>query len=147
MKINGDSGTAKNGELKFYYTCSNKKRFRGCRKNSVRKERLEKLVIDTTLKLLNTPENISLLAEEIVKLNEQITKEQSILNLLTAERAKLQKPLDNIMKAIEEGIITSTTKARMNELENSLAEVNMRIAAEECKLERVYSIPSYGSPQ
>jgi len=136
MKINGDSGTAKNGEMKFYYTCSNKKRFRGCRKNSVRKERLEKLVIDTTLRLLNTPENVSLLAEEIVKLNDQITKEQSILNLLTAERAKLQKSLDNIMKAIEEGIITSTTKARMNELENSLAEVNMKIAAEECKLER-----------
>ena len=136
MKINGDSGTAKNGEMKFYYTCSNKKRFRGCVKNSVRKERLEKLVIDTTLRLLNTPENVSLLAEEIVKLNEQITKEQSILNLLAAERAKLQKSLDNIMKAIEEGIITSTTKARMNELENSLAEVNMKIAAEECKLER-----------
>ena len=43
---------------------------------------------------MNTPENVSLLAEEIVKLNEQITKEQSILNLLTAERAKLQKSLD-----------------------------------------------------
>ena len=136
MKINGDSGTAKNGEMKLYYTCSNKKRFRGCRKNSVRKERLEKIVIDTTLRLLNTPENVSLLAEEIVKLNEQITKEQSILNLLIAERAKLQKSLDNIMKAIEEGIITSTTKARMNELENSLADINMKIAAEECKLER-----------
>ena len=136
MKINGDSGTAKNGEMKFYYTCSNKKRFRGCRKNSVRKERLEKLVIDTTLRLLNTPQNISLLSDEIVKLNEQITKEQSILNLLTAERSKLQKSLDNIMKAIEEGIITSTTKARMNELEEKLAEINMKIAAEECKLER-----------
>ena len=85
---------------------------------------------------MNTPENVSLLAEEIVKLNEQITKEQSILNLLTAERAKLQKSLDNIMKAIEEGIITSTTKARMNELEEKLAEINMKIAAEECKLER-----------
>ena len=40
------------------------------------------------------------------------------------------------MKAIEEGIITSTTKARMNELENALMEINMKIAAEECKLER-----------
>ena len=136
MKINGDSGTAKNGEMKFYYTCSNKKRFRGCRKNSIRKERLEKLVIDTTLRLLNTPQNISLLSDEIVKLNEQISKEQSILNLLTTERTKLQKSLDNIMKAIEEGIITSTTKARMNELENALMEINMKIAAEECKLER-----------
>ena len=136
MKINGDSGTAKSGEMKFYYTCSNKKRFRGCSKTSLKKEVLEKCVIDATLKLLNTPEKISGLANEVVKLNEQISKEQSILNLLISERAKIQKSLDNVMIAIEEGIITSTTKARMTELENSLAEINMKIAAEECKLER-----------
>ncbi len=40
------------------------------------------------------------------------------------------------MRAIEEGIITPTTKARMNELENALSEINMKIAAEECKIER-----------
>ncbi|MBR3875416.1 MAG: recombinase family protein [Clostridia bacterium] len=136
MKINGDSGTAKSGEMKFYYTCSNKKRFRGCSKTSLKKEALEKCVIDATLKLLNTPEKISRLADEVVKLNEQISKEQSILNLLISERAKIQKSLDNVMIAIEEGIITSTTKARMTELENSLAEINMKIAAEESKLDR-----------
>ena len=65
-----------------------------------------------------------------------ISKEQSILNLLISERAKIQKSLDNVMIAIEEGIITSTTKARMTELENSLAEINMKIAAEESKLDR-----------
>ena len=113
MKINGDSGTAKSGEMKFYYTCSNKKRFRGCSKTSLKKEALEKCVIDATLKLLNTPEKISSLADEIVKLNEQISKEQSILNLLISERAKIQKSLDNVMIAIEEGIITSTTKAKI----------------------------------
>lgn len=56
--------------------------------------------------------------------------------MLISERAKIQKSLDNVMIAIEEGIVTSTTKTRMTELENSLAEINMRIAAEECKLER-----------
>ena len=40
------------------------------------------------------------------------------------------------MIAIEEGIITSTTKARMTELEKSFAEINMKIAAEESKLDR-----------
>ena len=56
--------------------------------------------------------------------------------MLISERAKIQKSLDNVMIAIEEGIITSTTKARMTELENSLAEINMKIAAEESKLDR-----------
>ena len=40
------------------------------------------------------------------------------------------------MRAIEEGILTPTTKARMNELENSLADINIKISAEEVKLER-----------
>ena len=69
-------------------------------------------------------------------MQDEISKEQSILNLLISERAKIQKSLDNVMIAIEEGIITSTTKARMTELENSLAEINMKIAAEESKLDR-----------
>ena len=69
-------------------------------------------------------------------MQDEISKEQSILNLLISERAKIQKSLDNIMIAIEEGIITSTTKARMNELENAFSEINMKIAAEESKLDR-----------
>ena len=40
------------------------------------------------------------------------------------------------MQAIEEGIFTPTTKARMNELEGSIAELDGKIAAEETKLER-----------
>jgi DNA invertase Pin-like site-specific DNA recombinase len=136
MKINGDSGTSTNGETKFYYTCSKKKRFRGCHQKSFRKDDVEKMIIDATVGLLNTPENISKISEEIVKLHEQISREQSLLHLLTDERAQLQKTLDNVMKAIEEGIITPTTKSRMTELENSIAEINVKISAEENKLER-----------
>ena len=40
------------------------------------------------------------------------------------------------MRAIEEGIITPTTKSRMTEIEAALAEINMKISAEESKVER-----------
>ena len=73
---------------------------------------------------------------EIVSLHNQITKEQSVLHLLQDERAKIQTTLNNVMRAIEEGILTPTTKARMNELENQLADINIKISAEEAKLER-----------
>lgn len=39
------------------------------------------------------------------------------------------------MKAIEQGIITATTKSRMDELERQLAETENKITIEECKLQ------------
>ena len=92
--------------------------------------------INETIKLLSDPENISKIADEIIALHSQITREQSVLHLLQDERAKIQTTLNNVMRAIEEGILTPTTKARMNELENSLADINIKISAEEAKLER-----------
>ena len=95
MKINGDSGTSHTGVKKFYYTCSNKKRFRKCNKTSIKKDEMEQMVFDYTLKMFDSPETISKIADEIIQLHNQMTKEQSILHLLDEERAKLQKSLNN----------------------------------------------------
>ena len=136
MKINGDSGTSHTGAKKFYYTCSNKKRFRKCNKTSIKKDEMEQMVFDYTLKMFDSPETISKIADEIIQLHNQMTKEQSILHLLNEERAKLQKSLNNLMIAIEEGVLTPTTKARVNELEALIAETDMKIFVEQSKLER-----------
>ena len=136
MKINGDSGTSHTGVKKFYYTCSNKKRFRKCNKTSIKKDEMEQMVFDYTLKMFDSPETISKIADEIIQLHNQMTKEQSILHLLNEERAKLQKSLNNLMIAIEEGVLTPTTKARVNELEALIAETDMKIFVEQSKLER-----------
>ena len=136
MRINGDSGTSHNGTKNFYYSCSNKRQFKKCNKKTMKKDELEKLVIDKTISFLSAPEIVSKISEEIIVLHNQMIKEHSILQLLKDERAKMQKSLNNIMQAIEEGIFTPTTKARMNELEGSIAELDGKIAAEETKLER-----------
>ena len=136
MKINGDSGTSHTGAKKFYYTCSNKKRFRKCNKTSIKKDEMEQMVFDYTFKMFDSPETISKIADEIIQLHNQMTKEQSILHLLNEERAKLQKSLNNLMIAIEEGVLTPTTKARVNELEALIAETDMKIFVEQSKLER-----------
>lgn len=136
MKINGDSGTSHTGVKKFYYTCSNKKRFRKCNKTSIKKDEMEQMVFDYTFKMFDSPETISKIADEIIQLHNQMTKEQSILHLLNEEKAKLQKSLNNLMIAIEEGVLTPTTKARVNELEALIAETDMKIFVEQSKLER-----------
>ena len=57
----------------------------------------------------------------------------SLLHILQAEQADTKKTIDNIMKAIEQGIITPTTKRRMEQLENKLAEINDKILIEQYK--------------
>ena len=48
--IHGDAGTSKSGEVIHYYACANKKRVKKkCQKKSIRKEDLEKLVVEVTL--------------------------------------------------------------------------------------------------
>ena len=88
---------------------------------------MEQMVFDYTFKIFDSPEAISKIADEIIQLHNQMTKEQSILHLLNEERAKLQKSLNNLMIAIEEGVLTPTTKARVNELEALIAETDMKI--------------------
>lgn len=44
------------------------------------------------------------------------------------------KSIDNIMIAIEQGIITSTTKKRLADLENQRDDLVLKIHAEQCKL-------------
>ena len=57
------------------------------------------------------------------KLNDQIS-DQSILRLLEAERNELQKSLNNMLDAVEKGIITSSTKQRIEDLENKLEDID-----------------------
>jgi len=52
---------------------------------------------------------------------------------LTKELTRVQKSIDNIMKAIEQGIITSSTKSRLEELEVERDEIDALITQEELK--------------
>ena len=131
--INGESGTSQNGTTMYYYKCSNRKKHRSCSKKSVKKADLEEVVLNTTLLLLNKPENLSVIADEIIAIHQKRAREQAVLTLLRDERSKAQKALDNLMKALEAGIFTATTKDRITELESEIDELNGRILTEECK--------------
>ena len=52
---------------------------------------------------------------------------QAQRNILKSQLASVNKSLSNIMKAIEEGIITSTTKQRLNELEEQKAQLEFEM--------------------
>ena len=131
--INGESGTARNGEVKRYYKCNKRKKHNACNKAPIKKEILEKIIIDATTKIFLTEKNIELIAEAIIKQRSKRIVEDSRLPLLEKERAETKRLIDNVMKAIEQGVLTFTTKNRLTELEMQLAKIEDNIAIEEFK--------------
>lgn len=99
----------------------------------IRKEILEDLVVDITIKAFTKGTDLNTLAERLLKkLNDQI-HDQSILNLLETERNELQKSLNNMLDAVEKGIITSSTKQRIEVLENKLEDIDTKVLLEKSR--------------
>ena len=57
----------------------------------------------------------------------------SILTSLYKEKTEVQNTLDNIMKAVEQGVVNNTTNKRMIELENKLEDIDRQIIVEKSK--------------
>ena len=132
--ITSESGTSKSGKVVRYYKCGLKKsNAKLCHKSPIRKEVLEQLIIDTTKEVLNNPKTLDLITTKIFEAREQRVKDISILNLLEDEQKKLQKALNNILNAIEQGIITNSTKQRIEELETALEIANEKVLLERSK--------------
>lgn len=107
-----------------------------CEKTTYRQADIENIVLSVTHSLLCRYDNLEIIADEIVRLHNQKTANSSVINLLNTDKISTQKGIDNLMKAIEEGIITSSTKKRLSELENKMSEIEDKIAIEKCKLEK-----------
>ena len=60
-------------------------------------------------------------------------KESAELTALKSELSNVEKSIKNLISALEQGIITDTTKERLNELEKAKSELKSSIAGYEIK--------------
>ncbi len=72
--IGAESGTATNGEKKRYYKCLGKKHHNGCTKTQVRKEVLEKYVIDNIVGFLSNKTNLDYMVDKLLECQEKASK-------------------------------------------------------------------------
>ena len=79
---------------------------------AVHKQYLEDLVVNATMEMLRTPDNLRRIAETIFKIHEKETSDNTTLRLLIKKREEAVKASNNLIKAIEQGIITEMTKNR-----------------------------------
>ncbi len=122
----GKSGT--NGKKYYYYKCSSSKKKSGCHRKALRKKETEELVISSIIRNIFNDEVIEDIAKGVTEWQE---RENTAIPLLKKELAEIEKSIGNVMTAIEQGIITATTKKRMNELEVKKTEIEVRLVKEE----------------
>ena len=133
-KMFGESGTSHTKDIHYYYVCASKRKKRcECNKKSIKKQYLEDLVINAISKLLGTEQNIDYLATKIFECNQNRANDNTTLKLLEKQKKDIYKASQNIVKAIEKGIITDMTKGRLQQLETELAQIDIEITKEKLK--------------
>ena len=125
----GICGTSKTGERHYYYLCQGKHNKLVCDKKNERKEKIEQAVINAVKELILDDQTIDWIIDGYQQFMEQ-ARGESAVTAMEKELADTEKGIDNLMRAIEMGIITNTTKARMIELEDKKKELEARIRIE-----------------
>ena len=99
----------------------------------MRKEDLENLVIDTIIGELNKNQVIDRAVKFMLDYQEKSLRENVRLTSLVKEQKQLETSLNNLMRAVEQGLMTNTTKHRLMEIESRLEELKRLIAIERNK--------------
>ena len=121
----GESGTSSTKGVKhYYYKCGGAKRKLGCKRKSVRKHWIELAAVLVTVQRVLQDDEISRIAAAIVSLQE---REDTTLPAMRFQLAACEKAIDNMLNAIQQGIITASTKERLEQLETQLQELKLSI--------------------
>lgn len=124
----GECGTSKTGVVHHYYKCATAKRHKGCNKKAVKKEWIEDLVVDYTMKIVMNDELIDTIADRILGL---LSKENTKVPQLQAKLKEVDGYINNILDAIQQGLFNDSAKKRLDELEQTKAEIETAIYSEQ----------------
>ena len=121
----GESGTSSTKGVKhYYYKCGGAKRKLGCKRKSVRKHWIERAAVLVTVQRVLQDDEISRIAEAIVALQE---KEDTSLPAMRQQLTGCEKAIDNMLNAIQMGVLTASTKERLEKLEMQREDLKLSI--------------------
>ena len=103
--MGGESGTSHMGNTYYYYKCGNAKRHgkAHCDLKAIRKEPLERFVVDTAIKVIFSDEIIERLIDLVMEAQQ---KENTRLPVLKEQLRDTEKRLANLLEAIEKPVLT-----------------------------------------
>lgn len=130
----GEAGTSHVGKVYHYYKCVSAKKHRGCHKKPVRKDWIEDLVVGETMKMLSDDKVIEAIVSMVMDMQD---RENTTLPVLEQQLREAETGIENLLNAIQQGILTKSTKARLEELEASKEDLENKIANEKLEKPRV----------
>ncbi len=131
--MRGYGGTSKTGKAHHYYACKNRIK-KICHKKNVHKQEFEDFIVAQCLELL-TPENIALIAREVVKACDT-SRDTSYINSLESQIRDIERKQSNLMDAVIDCDVDSVRKslyAKMPELERRKSALEEELALEKTK--------------
>ena len=124
----GVTSTNKFGSSYRYYTCLSKRRKKHqCNTVGIHKDILESFVFKKVWEMIYDNNDINKLIEDICKRHKATNEESEVIKSLDKKRTEALKASNNLISAIEQGIITEQTKLRLKELENQIAQYDFDI--------------------
>ena len=131
----GESGTSRTGVVHHYYKCvSVKKKRTNCHKKSVRKDWIEDIVVSETMNMLMDDAAVEAIVSMVMKLQDQ---ENVNIPLYEKELREIKINIQNMLNAIQQGILTRSTKERLEELEAVRDDLENKIACEKLTKPRI----------
>ena len=135
----GESGTSSTKGVKhYYYKCGGAKRKLGCKRKAVRKHWIERAAVLVTVQRVLRDEEISRIADSILALQ---NSEDATIPALKKQLADTERGIENMLNAIQQGVLTSSTKERLEALEKQRD--NLKIAVLQAELQK----PKYTKEQ
>ncbi|MBP3630875.1 MAG: recombinase family protein [Clostridia bacterium] len=132
--ISAECARTRNGTKLNYYKCIGIKKYRnGCVKETIRQEVLEKFLLDLIIEELSKSKTIDNIVRNLMELQDNMTNTSLSLNILLKDKKRAETNLNNILLAIEQGVVNKTTNTRMKELEEQIEYLYKNIIIEKSK--------------
>lgn len=111
----GESGKSSVNRIVYrYYKCSGAKRHLGCKRKPLRKDWIERVAVLLTVNKVLTDSTINRIADAIVAMQNE---EDTMIPVLEHQLRECEKGITNLLNAIQAGILTASTKERLEQLE------------------------------
>lgn len=115
MPMVGECGTSRTKNRKhFYYKCSAAKHGKCTHHRGLKKDWLEELVVTATVNEVLKDDVVNRIANAIVELQ---GKEDTTIPTMLKQLSECEKSIENMLNAIQAGVLTASTKKRLEKLE------------------------------
>jgi len=123
----GLSGRSKNGPMYHYYVCKGKRDDHICEKKNVGREYIERVIASALKETMLNDRAIRILADAAMEYQRKkpINAE---LAAIKQRQGEIKRSIGNLIAAIEAGIFSASTQARLTELESEQRTVDAQLS-------------------